>query len=87
MELQYRGIVVGHQEGEAQNTSSPGLLGSGANPLGKGLNTDVEPTGDLQDHIILSSEPSYLGRGLQDDGNIKNSRSSSLDKKPSILRG
>ena len=23
MELQYRGSVVGHQEGEAQNTSSP----------------------------------------------------------------
>ena len=87
MELQYHRSAVGHEEGEAQNTSSPGLLGSGANPLGKGLNMDVGPTGDLQDHIILSSEPSYLGRGLQDGGNIKNSRSGSLDKKPSILGG
>ena len=85
MELQYCGSVVGHQEGEAQNTSSPGLLGSGANPLGKGLNTDVGPTGDLQDHIILNSEPSYLCRALQDGGNIKNNRSGFPDKKPSIL--
>ena len=87
MELQYRGSVVGHQEEEAQNTSSPGLLGSGSNPLGKGLNTDVGPTGDLQDHTILSSEPSYLGRGLQDGGNIKYSKPGFLDKKPSILGG
>ena len=87
MELQYRRSVVGHQEEEAQNASSPGLLGGGSNPLGKGHNTDVGPTGDLQDHIILSSKPSYLGRGLQDGGNIKNSRSGSLDKKPSILGG
>ena len=87
MELQYRGSVVGHQKEEAQNTSSPGLLGSGSNPLGKGLNMDVGPTGDLQDHTILSSEPSYLGRGLQDCGNIKNSRSGFLDKEPSLLGG
>ena len=70
-----------------QNRSSPGLLGSRSNPLGKGLNTDVGPTGDLQDHTSLSSEPSYLGRGLQDGGNIKNSKPGFLDKKPSILGG
>ena len=47
MELQCRGSVIGHQEGETQNTSSTGLLGSGTNPRGRGLNTDVGPTGDL----------------------------------------
>ena len=40
--------------------------------------------GDLQDHIILSSEPSYLGRGLQDCGNITGSRSSLLVKRSNM---
>ena len=84
IELQDCESVTGHQEEEAQNTSSPGLLGSGSNPLGKGLNTDVGPTGELQDCIILSSEPSYLGRGLQDCGNITGSRSGLLVKRSNM---
>ena len=80
MELQYRGSIIGHQEEETQNTSLLGLLGSGTNPRGKGLNMDVGPTGDLQNHIILNGEPSYLGRGLQDCGNITGSRSGLLVK-------
>ena len=78
---------MGHQEEEAQKTSSPGPPGSRSNPLDKGLNTDVGPMGDLQDHTILSSKPNYLGRGLQDGGNNKNSKPGFLDKKPSMLGG
>ena len=100
MELQCCGSVIEHQEGENITNYRSSFPDKKPSILGREHNTDVwipliqaitpnpgdaGPTGDLQDHIILNGEPSYLGRGMQEGKNIINYRPGFPDKKRSFL--